>query len=158
MRHDRTRWSLGLVGWLAIVYGVAAIGSQFTPGAWYDQLTKPPWTPPDWLFGPVWTVLYGMMALAAWLVWRTRGFSGARLGLALFGTQLALNAGWSWLFFGLQRPDLALVDIALLWAAILATLVAFWRIRPLAGGLLTPYLLWVSYAAALNLEIWRLNP
>jgi translocator protein len=150
------RW-LGLVSWLLLVFAAAAVGSQFTPGEWYAQIDKPPWTPPRWLFGPVWSALYAMIAVAAWLVWKENGFAGARLGLTLFGVQLVLNAAWSWLFFGLQRPDLALLDIALLWAAILGTLIAFWRVRPLAGWLLVPYLAWVTFAAALNFEIWRLN-
>lgn len=153
---DRKAW-IGLAGWALLCYGAALFAGRIPVGEWYAGLAKPAWTPPGWVFAPVWTVLYGMMAAAAWLVWKGRGFSGARLALALFGAQLGLNVAWTWLFFGLQRPGLAAVDIALLWAAILATVLAFWRFRRLAGVLLVPYLAWVTFAAALNLEIWRLN-
>ena len=145
---------LGLVVWLAVCFGAAAIGSQFMPGPWYEALAKPSWNPPNWIFGPVWTVLYGMMAVAAWLVWRRHGFAGA---LALFVLQLGLNVVWSWLFFGLESPGLAVVDIAALWLAILATILAFRKLSPPAAALLVPYLMWVSFAAALNFTIWRLN-
>jgi translocator protein len=154
---ERRTQGLGLIAWLLLVALAAWFGSQFAPGAWYQALEKPAWTPPSWLFGPVWTVLYAMMGVAAWLVWRERGFSGAPTALGLFLLQLVLNAAWSWLFFGLQRPDLAAAEILILWAAIAATIVASWRVRPLAGWLLVPYLLWVSFAAALNVAIWRLN-
>ncbi|HEY8485087.1 MAG TPA: TspO/MBR family protein, partial [Longimicrobiales bacterium] len=152
----RRAW-IGLAVWLGICYGAALVGSQFTANEWYRALDKPSWTPPAWVFGPVWTVLYGTMAVAAWLVWKDRGLAGARPALLLFAVQLALNIAWSWLFFGLHRPGLALVDILALWAAILATLLAFWRVRGLAGALLLPYLGWVTFAAALNYRIWRLN-
>lgn len=154
---DRWRW-VGLGGWIVVTYAAAGIGGRFQPGPWYDALEKPPWTPPDWVFAPVWLALYGMMAVAAWLVWRARGFGGAPGALALFGVQLALNVAWSWLFFGLRSPGLALADLVALWVAIVATAVAFRRVRPVAGGLLLPYLAWVTFAGALNLEIWRLNP
>jgi len=143
---------------LATCFGAAYLGSVVTLPAiseWYSTLKKPSWTPPTWLFGPVWTALYLMMAVAGWLVWRQAGWSRA---LAMFAIQLALNAAWSWLFFGLRRPGIAFAEIALLWSAILGTLVLFWRTSPPATGLLLPYLLWVSYAAVLNLAIWRLNP
>jgi len=107
------------------------------------------------VFAPVWTGLYLLMGIAAWLVWSDKGWTWA---LMLFLIQLALNAAWTWLFFGLQRPGLALFEICLLWLAILATLIAFWRIRPLAGGLLVPYLVWVTFALLLNAELWRRNP
>jgi|GEM_PF-228620 tryptophan-rich sensory protein len=125
---------------------------------WYPTLTKPAWTPPDWVFGPVWTLLYILMAVAAWLVWRKAGFAGARLALVLYFVQLALNAAWSGLFFGLRSPAAGLVDILLLWMVIAATLVAFARHSAVAAGLLVPYFVWVSYAAALNFAIWRMNP
>jgi len=146
--------AIGLVGWLVLCFGAAAVGARFKPGAWYAALRKPSWTPPGWLFAPVWTLLYAMMAVAAWLVWRQTGFSGE---VGLFGVQLALNAAWSWLFFGLHRPAIAFADILAMWVAILATLVAFWAVRPLAGWLLVPYLAWVSFASALNGAVWRLN-
>jgi translocator protein len=157
---------LVLILFLVACFGVAAWAAQFTPGAWYAALEKPPWNPPAWLFAPVWTVLYATMAVAGWLVWRApeparRGpgsrFAGRRAGLAVFAVQLVLNGAWSWLFFHLHRPGLALAEIAGLWLAILATAVLFWRVRPAAGALLLPYLAWVTFAAALNFALWRLN-
>ncbi len=115
------------------------------------------WNPPGWVFGPVWTALYAMMAVAAWMVWRRGGFGMQRFPLVLFVTQLALNALWTPLFFGLHRPDLALVDIALLWLAIVSTVATFTRVHRGAAALLVPYLAWVSFATFLNLTIWRLN-
>ena len=153
----RARTLFGLVVSLAICYGAAAVGAQFTPGEWYERLAKPTWTPPSWLFAPMWTALYGMMAVSAWLIWRRHGSAGARWSLFLFAVQLSLNSIWSWLFFGLQRPSMAMVDIVVLWIAILGTILAFWRLSRLAATLLVPYLVWVSFAAALNFAIWRLN-
>jgi len=147
----------GLVGWLALCYGAAVLGGLATPGEWYESLSRPSWTPPNAVFGPVWTVLYGMMALAAWLVWKEKGFTGARVALTLFAVQLALNVGWSWIFFGLRSPGAAFAEIVLLWGAIALTMVAFWRIHRAAAILLAPYLAWVGFAAVLNFEIWRLN-
>ena len=144
----------GLAGWLVLCFGAAAVGARFRPGAWYAGLHKPAWNPPNRLFAPVWTLLYAVMAVAAWLVWRDVGLSRE---VALFVVQLALNAAWTWLFFGLKRPGLAFADIVALWLAILATLVAFWSVRPLAALLLVPYLAWVTFAAALNGALWRLN-
>lgn len=150
----------GWVIWVALSFAAAAIGGMFTArsvGSWYVVLQKPAWTPPAGVFGPVWTVLYLLMGTAAWLVWRRQGWAGAALPLTLFLVQLLLNAAWSGLFFGLRNPGLALIEIVLLWGAILATTVAFARISPLAAGLMTPYLLWVTFAAVLNGAIWRLN-
>lgn len=110
------------------------------------------------MFGPVWTALYTSMAIASWLVWREGGYNNARPALNLFLAQLALNALWSWLFFAWQLGAAAFVDILLLWVLLVATLVAFWRARPIAGLLLVPYLLWVSFAAGLNYTVWRMNP
>jgi tryptophan-rich sensory protein len=110
------------------------------------------------VFGPVWTVLFALMAIAAWLVWRSGGFYSHRLALSFFMAQLVFNAFWSWLFFAWHSGAWAFADIILLWALIVATLLSFWRIRPLAGVLLVPYLLWVSFAAALNFALWQLNP
>jgi tryptophan-rich sensory protein len=149
---------IGLIFWLAVTFSAAWIGSWFQPGEWYAGLVKPALTPPAWIFGPVWTLLYAMMAIAAWLVWRRYGWTNAIGPLSLFLGQLALNALWSYLFFGLQRPGLALLDIIALWLAILATLMAFWRSHPPAGLLLLPYLLWVSFATYLNFQFWLLNP
>jgi tryptophan-rich sensory protein len=146
--------AVGLVGWLVLCFGAAAVGARFRPGTWYAGLRKPPWNPPNWLFAPVWTVLYALMAVAAWLVWRRTGLSWE---CGLFVLQLALNAAWTWLFFGLKRPALALAEIAVLWLVILATLLAFWSVRPLAGWLLVPYLAWVTFATALTAALWRLN-
>lgn len=155
-----TQQATGLIVAILICFAAAGIGSLVTapqiPG-WYATLAKPAWTPLDWIFGPVWTLLYFMMAVAAWLVWRDAGIAGARLPLALFAVQLVLNSLWSVLFFGLQNPGAAAVEIVLLWGAILATQVAFWSRSRWAGGLLVPYLVWVSYATALNVAIWRLN-
>ena len=150
------RW-LGLVLWLVITFAAAAIGSLFEPGEWYAGLNKPAWTPPSAVFGPVWSILYVMMGVAAWLIWKERGFANARLALGLYFAQLTANAAWSWLFFGLRRPGYALLDIVVLWLLVAATLFAFWRIRRAAGWLLVPYLLWISFAAALNLAIRQLN-
>ena len=155
-----TKQTIGLVVFVALCLGAAALGSAATVPrieGWYAALDKPSWTPPDWVFGPVWTVLYLAMAVAAWLVWRQKGWSGARVPLTLFGVQLALNVAWSWLFFGLRSPGLGFADIILLWMAIVATLVAFWRRSAVAGLLFVPYLAWVTFAAVLNYSIWQMN-
>ena len=133
------------------------IGSNFMPGEWYASLAKPSWNPPSSVFAPVWTILYILMGIAAWLVWREAGFSGARVALSLFIVQLLLNSLWSYLFFGLHKPMVAFMEIIVLWCAILATLVGFWKVRPSAGALLIPYAAWVAYAAALNFALWRLD-
>lgn len=142
---------------LALCFGVAFFASQFEPGTWYAGLEKPSWNPPAWLFGPVWTVLYTAMAVAAWLVWLQTGWKGGAGPLTVFFVQLALNAAWSWLFFGLHRIGTAFVEILLLEAAILVTMILFWRIRPWAGALLAPYAAWVAFAAVLNFTLWRMN-
>jgi tryptophan-rich sensory protein len=126
------------------------------PG-WYESLHKPGFSPPSWLFGPVWTLLYTMMAVAAWLVWRQAGFAGAGLALGVFLAQLVLNALWSIVFFGKHNIGGALGVIGLLWLGILTTLWLFWRQVPAAGWLLVPYLAWVSFASALNYQLWVLN-
>ncbi len=144
---------------LLICLGTAGLGAAFTNlsvGDWYRTLKKPSWNPPNAVFGPVWTALYIAMAAAAWLVWRTGPPDRGR-ALAIFGIQLALNLAWSALFFGLRKPGLALVDIVLLWGAILATTIAFAGVSTVAAGLLLPYLAWVAFAAALNAAIVRLN-
>ena len=150
----------GLLLWLALCFLAAGIGAaaSIQAGSFYAELTRPDWAPPAALFGPVWTMLYAMMAVAAWLVWLRRDSRPVRLALAFFAVQLALNALWSWLFFGWRLGALAFLDIVVLWVSIVVTLVLFWRIRPLAGWLLVPYLAWVSFAAVLNFTIWRLNP
>jgi tryptophan-rich sensory protein len=148
---------LMLVLFLALSLSAGLFGSQFKPEEWYEQLAKPSWTPPNWLFAPVWTALYLAMGVAAWLVWRRAGLKKAWLAFFFFVLQLILNAVWSWLFFGLHRPGLAFGEIVFLWAAILITLVLFWRHRSLSGVLFLPYLAWVSFAAVLNFSLWRLN-
>lgn len=146
---------------LAACFGAAALGALFTGPAvrtWYQQIRRPSFSPPDWVFGPVWTTLYAMMAAAAWLVWRRGDAPGRNAALALFAAQLTLNAAWSPIFFGLKSFGGAFADIVALWLAIAATLVAFLRLSVPAGVLLAPYLAWVSFAAALNFALWRLNP
>lgn len=159
MQNSVTTW-VGLGAFIAACFAAAGIGSAFTtseiPG-WYAGLNKPSWNPPSWVFGPVWTTLYLMMAVAGWLVWRRLGLAGAAVPLTFFAVQLVLNATWSYLFFGLHRPGAAFGEIVLLWLAIVATLVSFWRVQPLAGALLAPYLAWVTFAAVLNFTIWRMN-
>ncbi|MBM3222705.1 MAG: tryptophan-rich sensory protein [Candidatus Tectomicrobia bacterium] len=145
---------------LVVCLAVMALGALVTRPAiagWYAQLAKPAWTPPKEIFGPVWTLLYLGMAIAAWLVWCQRHTCAIAWPLGLFTVQLVLNGAWSYCFFGQHNLLAALVDIVLLWCSIVATLLAFWRVRPLAGWLLVPYLLWVTYAVALNAAIWRLN-
>ncbi len=151
---------MGLAGWLIVCFIAAAIGgaASVQAGPFYTELVRPDWAPPPSLFGPVWSVLYALMGIAAWLVWRVDGIGAAKSALTLFVVQLALNALWSWLFFGWQRGGLAFADILLLLVLIVATVIAFWRIRPLAGALLVPYLMWVSFASALNYAVWQLNP
>jgi tryptophan-rich sensory protein len=151
---------VGLLGWLILSFAAAGIGAIATAeaGEFYQQLVRPAWAPPAWLFAPVWTTLYLLMGIAAWLVWRTHGFRGARTALVLFIAQLAFNALWSWLFFVWRRGDLAFAEVLLLWCLIVATVISFWRLKPLAAALLLPYLGWVSFASALTYSTWRLNP
>lgn len=154
--HANSKWS-GLIVWILAVAAVSTFGAQFMPGAWYQALAKPSFTPPSWVFGPVWTALYLMMAVAAWLVWLQFGFRKAKIGLSLFIGQLVLNGLWSWLFFGQHWLGVASLEIVVLWLMILATIISFWKLRPLSAYLLIPYLLWVGYASVLTITIWRLN-
>jgi translocator protein len=153
-----TSW-LGLIGWLLVVLVAAAVGALATRHArpFYAGLVKPTWAPPGWMFGPVWTVLYLLMGVAAWLVWRTAGWAGAAGALSLFLGQLVCNASWSWFFFTWRRGALAFADIVLLLGLIIATLVAFARVQRLAAVLLLPYLAWVIFATALTRAVWRDN-
>jgi benzodiazapine receptor len=151
------RRALGLILWMVVSLAAGWFGSRFIPGQWYARLVKPSWNPPSSVFAPVWSTLYILMGVAAWLVWRRVGFAGAPVALALFGFQLVLNALWSYLFFGIHQPAIAFVDIVVLWLAILATTIGFWRVSVPAGVLLLPYLCWVTFASALNLQLWRLN-
>jgi tryptophan-rich sensory protein len=148
---------LPLAGWLALPFSAALTGVLFPPGGWYASLAKPSWTPPDGLFGPVWTFLYVSMGTAAFLVWRSAGWKRGRTALGLFLLQLGLNAAWTPLFFGLHAPFWAFGEIVLLFGAAAATAIAFHRLRPAAGYLLLPYLAWLAYATALNAAIWWLN-
>ena len=148
---------LGLAFWLVLSFATASMGAAFKPGEWYTQLVLPSWTPPGWLFGPVWTLLYIAMAVAAWMVWRQGGVRANLLPLSVYLVQLLLNGLWSWIFFGEHLIGLALVDILALLATIIVVTVLFWRRRPVAGLLMVPYTLWVSFASALNFQIWRLN-
>jgi tryptophan-rich sensory protein len=146
---------LGLLPFLALVACAAAFGATFQPGAWYEALRKPPGNPPNWVFGPVWTALYVAIAVAAWRVWRAQ--PGASPAIVLWAAQLVLNAAWSWLFFGLERPGLALLDITALLALLVATTAAFLAVDRTAGLLFAPYVAWVGYATYLNAAIWWLN-
>jgi tryptophan-rich sensory protein len=148
---------LVLTGWLALCFAASATAVFVSTSGWYAQLVKPAWNPPAWIFGPVWTVLYAMMAVAAWLVWRHGGWKANGRALGLFLLQWLLNALWTPLFFGLHRPGLAFADIAALWVTLAVTVVCFWRVRRVAGVLLLPYLAWVTFAAALNFAVWQLN-
>ena len=157
------RNALAPTAFLTVAFAPAVIGGQFMPGEWYAALRKPAWNPPGWIFAPVWTALYVLIGISGWLAWREvwerrrAQVAAGRTALGLYAVQLVLNGAWSWLFFGLHRPGLAFAEILVLWAAILATIVAFWRVRPFAGALLLPYAAWVSFAAVLNGTLWRMN-
>jgi len=158
--HRTRRERAALVGFIAgcaAVYAISGALTAVSVGGWYQGLAKPAFNPPDWLFAPVWGVLYAMMAVAVWRVWRLREHPGRSAALGLFAVQLLLNVGWSAVFFGLQAVGAALVEIVVLWLAIAATTAAFIRVDRGAGLMLVPYLLWVSFAAVLNAAIWRLN-
>ena len=155
----RRLW-LGLLASLALAYGVAGLSGTVTVAAipvWYGTIAKPWFTPPDWVFGPVWTTLFTMMAVAVWRVWRCGPSPRVRQALRLYAIQLALNGLWPLLFFGLHRPDLALAEILVFAPMIAVTLVAFWRLDRLAGALMVPYLAWASFATALNATIVAMN-
>jgi tryptophan-rich sensory protein len=148
------RW-ISLPVFLALAFAAGFVGSRFLPGNWYAHLAKPPFNPQAWIFAPVWTVLYAMMAVAAWRAWGRGGFGPA---IALWLVQLVFNAAWSWLFFGRHQIGVALVEILVMLALIVATSVAFWRRERLAGGLMLPYVAWVAFATVLNASLWMLNP
>lgn len=148
---------LGYLAWLTLCFLASASAVFVSPGGWYAELSKPSWNPPAWVFGPAWTLLYILMATAAWLVWREGGWKAQSRPLGFFLAQWLLNALWTPLFFGLHLPGLAFVEILLLWGMILITTVAFWRVKAIAGVLMLPYLAWVAFAAALNFAIWRIN-
>jgi tryptophan-rich sensory protein len=148
------RWRSLLV-FLLLTLAAALVASRFLPDAWYAGLQKPPFNPPNWVFPPAWTVLYVLMAISAWRVWKRDGLSAA---IVLWTVQLLFNAAWMWLFFGLHRPGAALADIVILLVLIVALAFAFWRRDRWAGGLLVPYVAWVAFAAVLNHALWQLNP
>jgi tryptophan-rich sensory protein len=152
--------ALGALGWVTVTFAAAALGAWASTSAasFYATLALPDWAPPASLFGPVWTLLYAMMAVAAWLVWRERRTAATRPALTLYLLQLGVNALWSWLFFGWRLGALAFVDILLLVVLVVATLIAFARIRALAAVMLLPYLAWITFASALNFAVWRTNP
>lgn len=152
-------WKLILA--IVVCEGAGLIGTIFTTPAipgWFKTLNRPDFAPPNWLFAPVWTTLFLLMGIAAWLVWR-RGLNepGVKKALGIFVLQLVLNVGWSAIFFGLKNPGLAFVEIILLWLAIVWTVIVFARISKPAGWLLAPYIAWVTFASVLNFAIWRLN-
>lgn len=156
---EGTRW-IGLLLFISVCLAAGGLGAIATTpeiNGWYRTIAKPAWNPPDWVFGPVWTTLFVMMGLAAWLVWKPSGFRAAYLPLTLFALQLALNIAWSWIFFGMHQIGWAFVEIVTLWVTILATNIAFFRRSKGAGFLLVPYLAWVTFASVLNFTVWRMN-
>jgi benzodiazapine receptor len=160
MKDRLSKDAIGLAAFVALCFAAAGIGWVWTNAGlteWYPSLRKPVWTPPDRVFGPVWSILYMAMAVAGWLIWRRRTRAGAKVALLLFVVQLGLNAIWTGLFFALRDPGLAFGEITLLWLAIVATVMAFWRISRVAALLMIPYLVWVTFASILNLVIWMMN-
>ena len=158
---SRPSQAFGFVAWLGLCIATGGIGALASANArsFYADLVRPAWAPPGWVFGPVWSLLFLAMAVAAWLVWRVPRTSRARsLALGLFVVQLVANAMWSWLFFAWHLGGIAFAEVLLLWLLIACTLAAFWRIKPAAGMLLVPYLLWVTFASALNYVLWQANP
>lgn len=157
--NNRARWGSLLV-FIAGCLGAGGLGAIATTPeieGWYKTIEKPSWNPPDSVFGPVWSTLFVMMGVAAWIVWKREGFKAAKMPLSLFAVQLGLNIAWSWIFFGLHQPGWAFLEIVILWLAISATTVSFYGRSKLAGTLMVPYLAWVSFASVLNFTIWRLN-
>lgn len=159
-RLSTSRQVAGLLAWLLSCFAAAAIGAVASSeaGDFYEQLVRPAWAPPGWLFAPVWTVLYLLMGIAAWLVWRVHGFKEVKTALVLFIVQLGANALWTWVFFVWRQGALAFVEIIVLWCLIAATAVLFRRLNAVAAALLLPYLVWVTFASALTFATWRLNP
>jgi len=151
---------LSLSAWI-LGTSVAAVSGAVTAKSargFYAELDKARWAPPAWLFGPAWTVLYVLMAVAAWRIWRAYGFADASVELGLYGVQLALNAAWSWFFFVRRSGSLATIEVSALLTSVVATMFAFWRRDPIAGALFIPYVMWVSFATALTVSVWRRNP
>jgi len=148
---------LGLVGWILLCSLAGIFGAQFEPGTWYQLLNKPAWTPPNWIFPVVWPILYILMGISVWMIWKMKETSLWQTEFTWFFVQLILNALWSWIFFGMHMIGTGLAEILLLWVSILFTTLLFWKRNHTAGILLMPYLAWVSYASALNFAIWHLN-
>ena len=157
-RSGLMKW-LGLLAWIAVSFVPATTAAFVDTGPWYDSLNRPAWTPPSWVFGPVWTLLYLLMGVAAWRVWVRRGFGDrdTRRVLLLFLIHLVFNAAWTWLFFGLHMLNAAAVEIVILWVMILALGVLFWKRDRVAGVLLLPYMLWVTYAVTLSIGFAIMN-
>lgn len=157
---SKVKQSVGLVASLILCFTasfIGAVGSMNAP-SFYGQLVQPTWAPAPWVFGPVWTALYTMMAVAAWLVWRKGGWSQQTKPLTIFMVQLILNALWSWIFFAWTSGGWAFFEIICLWLMIALTIYSFWRVSKVAAILLVPYTLWVSFAAYLNFTLWQMNP
>lgn len=150
--------TLALLGLATALAAIAGASASVRSAAFYQQLSKPSWAPPAQVFGPVWSVLYVLMAVAAWMVVRAEGWPRARPAIALYIVQLAFNGLWTWLFFRWRLGGLAFVEILVLWTLLLLIVVTFFRARPLAGVLMLPYLAWVTFAAALTYAVWRRNP
>ena len=149
----------GLMGFVVVNVLAAMSGAVFKPGAWYETLAKPWWNPPKWAFPVAWTFIFGLIAIAGWIAWlEAGGIGGAPWAFVFYGLQLALNAGWSAVFFGMKRPDLALVEVGFMFLAILITVILFFQVSATAGWLMVPYLLWTVFAARLNHKIMVLNP
>jgi benzodiazapine receptor len=142
---------------IGLCFSAAGTGVFFPPDEWYATLTRPEFAPPNWVFGPVWTILYLMIAVSGWLVWKSAAFNVTRPALTVFAVQLVLNSAWTAIFFGWHRPGLALIEMCVLWLSIVATIMLFRRHSKIAANLLTPYLAWVSFAMLLNYGFWRLN-
>ena len=161
MIHSKSRRNLlGFLAFILLSIAVSGIGGAITATSvdtWYQVLEKPSFNPPDWVFAPVWTALYILMGIAAWRVWRLRSFKATRMALSIYAVQLCLNLVWSFLFFGLLRIDLALVEIVILLVAIITNTIMFWRVDRLASLLFVPYAAWVLYATILNASLWLLN-
>lgn len=159
-RYSLKKQLLGLLLWIVICFAASFIGAMasFNTPEMYGQLIQPTWAPPGWLFGPVWTFLYALMSVAAWLVWRQTASKAQRMALVWFFIQLVFNGLWSWLFFAWMQGLGSVINIVLLWMAIAVNIALFWRINRAAAALLLPYILWVTFATALNIAMWRLNP
>jgi translocator protein len=155
-----SKWWVPLGLFLLLAFataGLVALATATSVDTWYPTLQKPSWHPPRWIFGPAWTLLYILMAVATWRAWTADNAFTARRTASLYSAQLTLNALWSILFFGMRRPDIALVEIIVLWAVLIYILMRFWRLDRIAAALWLPYVAWVSFAAVLNAAIWSLN-